>query len=97
MPNDIDLLASIHELIIQVGSGTNEHLLEILVRVVAAETLVVELQSQAERDRADRAASEAQLRSALHELRLLVWGVLAILGVIVLILVIATIASMMRG
>jgi uncharacterized membrane protein len=97
MPIDDDLLNNIHTLIDQVGQGTSETLLELLARIVTAETIAVQLQSRVEQDRADRAASEAQLRAALHELRLLVWGILAILGVIVLILVIATIASMARG
>lgn len=97
MPVDDALLADIHQLIEQVGRGNAETLLELLRRIVAAESVALQLRSDREQDRADRAAAESQLRSALHELRLLVWGILAILGIIVLILVIATIASMARS
>ncbi len=97
MPVDDGLLADIHALIEQVGRGNAETLLELLRRIVAAEAVALQLRNDREQDRAERAASEHQLRAALHELRLLVWGILAILGVIVLILVIATIASMVRG
>lgn len=97
MPVDDALLSDIHALIEQVGRGNAETLLGLLQRIVAAETMAVQLKAQADQDRAERAASEVQLRAALHELRYLVWGILAILGVIVLILVIATIASIARA
>lgn len=97
MPVDDALLADIHHLIEEVGRGNAETLLELLRRIVAAEAVALQLRSDREQDRAERGASESQLRAALQELRLLVWGILAILGVIVLILVIATIASISRG
>jgi len=97
MAPDDALLERIHGLIEQVGRGNAETLLQLLARIVAAETLAVQLKDQVDQDRAERAASEVQLRAALHELRYLVWGILSILGVIVLILVIATIAQIARG
>ena len=90
MAPDDELLSRIHGLIDQVERGNAETLLQLLARIVAAETLALQLQAQIIEDR-------LQWRSALHELRYLVWGILAILGVIVLILVIATIAQMVRG
>jgi hypothetical protein len=97
MPIDDELLANIHQLIEQVGEGTSQTLLELFGRIIAAETLAVQLHDQVERDRSERAASEAQLRAGLKEIKQIVWGILAILAVIVLILVIATIAQMVRG
>lgn len=97
MRSDDELLVTIYGLIEQVGRGNAETLLELLARIIAAETLAVQLKDQIDQDRIDRATSEIQLRAALHELRYLVWGILAILGVIVLILVVATIAQIARG
>jgi hypothetical protein len=105
---DDALLADIHGLIEQVGRGNAETLLEVLRRIVAAEAVAVELREQLAKekerremeraqDRADRAASEAQFRSAVVELRQFLWIVVAILAVIVLILLVATIAQMVRG
>ncbi len=106
MPNrtDDELLSNIHTLIQQLGSGNTETLLELLRRIIAAETLAVQLQSRVDdyenqraADTAAWATSHEQLRVTLRAMLRVFWGLTAVVCIIVLLLVIATGIRLVRG
>ena len=83
--DDDDLLSNIYQLIKQVGDGSSDILLELLVRITNAETLSVQLQERvdAQKDHTDQLWSIVRMLSA-------------VVGVIVLIFIVATLVAVFK-